>query len=169
MVRNFRNCFLRNYLLQRLYIWHTTFTRNPILLDSISGLLLIHFLLTDLVKFSTLMVNGINYRYRFLRTYLSQSLDIWHTALTRGPISWHPISCLLLNHILFTDIINFSTLMISGKKFFVTSQDHDIWYTNATWPFLSLTHFYVNLVNLQDSERYWWNLNTTVIVKKLTS
>jgi hypothetical protein len=54
----FSNSFLSNYLSQPLDIWHTVLTCGPIQLDSIKGLLLIHFLLTDLVKFSTLMVSG---------------------------------------------------------------------------------------------------------------
>jgi hypothetical protein len=56
--KNFRNNFLSNYLLQPLDIWYTASTHGPILWDSISGLSLIHFLFTDLVKFSTLMLNS---------------------------------------------------------------------------------------------------------------
>jgi hypothetical protein len=81
-----------------------------------------------------------NFRNSFLSNYLSQPLDIWHTALTYNPILWDSISGLLLLHILFTDLVKFSTLMVSGI-FFITSQHHDIWYTNAARPFLSLTHF----------------------------
>jgi hypothetical protein len=53
MVGNFRNSILSNYLSQPLDISHTTLTRVTILWDLILGLLLIHFLFTDLVKFST--------------------------------------------------------------------------------------------------------------------
>jgi hypothetical protein len=47
----------------------------------------------------------------------SKVLDIWHTALTHGPILWDSISSLLLIHFLFTDLVKFSTLMVNGKKF----------------------------------------------------
>jgi hypothetical protein len=45
--------FLSNNLSQPLNIWHAALTCGSILEDSISGLLLIHFLFTELVKFST--------------------------------------------------------------------------------------------------------------------
>jgi hypothetical protein len=57
-VKIFRKRFLNNYLSQPLDIWYTALKCGPIWWDLISGLSLNHFLLTDLVKFSTLMVNG---------------------------------------------------------------------------------------------------------------
>jgi hypothetical protein len=76
--------------------------------DLISGLWLIHFLFADLVKFSTLMVKLVgNFLNSFLSNYLSQPLDIWHTALTCGPIMWDLISGLSLIHFLFADLVKF--------------------------------------------------------------
>jgi hypothetical protein len=50
---------------------------------------------------------GKNFRNSFLSNYLSQPLDIWHTALTRRPISWDSISGLSLIHFLFIDLVKF--------------------------------------------------------------
>jgi hypothetical protein len=61
MVGNFRNSFLSNYWLQPLDSWYTALTCKPILRYLTSGLSLIHFLFTDFVKFTTLMVNGRKY------------------------------------------------------------------------------------------------------------
>jgi hypothetical protein len=74
-----------------------------------------------------------------LSNYLSQPFDIWYTAFTLWPIPWDSISGMSLFHFLFIDLVKFSTLMVNGR----TSQPHDIWYmyTNATRPFLFLTHF----------------------------
>jgi hypothetical protein len=44
---------------------------------------------------------GKNFRYSFLSNYLSQPLDIWHTALTHCPILWDSISGLSHIHFLF--------------------------------------------------------------------
>jgi hypothetical protein len=40
----------------------------------------------------------------FLSNYLWQLLDIWHTALTHGPIPWDWISCLSLIHFLLINL-----------------------------------------------------------------
>jgi hypothetical protein len=39
--------------------------------------------------------------------------------------------------------------MVNGKHFFVTSQPHDIWYKNATRPFLCWSHllFFCSIEN----------------------
>jgi hypothetical protein len=80
--KTFRNSFLSNYLSQPLDIWHTALTRGPILWDPIG-----------------------NFHNNFLSNYLLQPLDIWHTALTRISLTWDFISCLLLIHFLFTDLV----------------------------------------------------------------
>jgi hypothetical protein len=75
--KTFRNSFFSNYQSKPLDIWHTALTHSPILWDLISGLSLFHFLFIDLVKFSTLMVNGRKFfSNSFLSNYLSQPLDI---------------------------------------------------------------------------------------------
>jgi hypothetical protein len=51
-------------------IWHTAFPHAPILWDFISGMSLIHFLFIDLVKFSTLMVNGRKFSEQFSQQLL---------------------------------------------------------------------------------------------------
>jgi hypothetical protein len=113
MEGNFRNSFLSNFLLQPLDIWYTALKHGLILWDLISRLLLIHLLFTNLVKFSTLMVN----RNSFLSNFLSQPLDIWYTALKHGLILWDLISSLSLIYFLFTDLVTFSTLMVNERKF----------------------------------------------------
>jgi hypothetical protein len=81
-------------ILQPLDIWYTVSTRGPIPWDSISGLSLFDFLFTDLVKILDINARSMigKFRNSFLSNYLSQPLDIWHTALTRGPILWDSIS-----------------------------------------------------------------------------
>jgi hypothetical protein len=46
-----------------------------------------------------------NFRNSFFSNYLSQPLDIWHTALTHGPILWDLISGLSLIHFLFIHLV----------------------------------------------------------------
>jgi hypothetical protein len=72
MVGNVHKSFLCNYVSQPLDIQHTALTCGPIIWDSISGMSLIHFLFTDLVKFSTLIVNGRKFCISFLSNNLSQ-------------------------------------------------------------------------------------------------
>jgi hypothetical protein len=57
------------------------------------------------------------FRNSFLSSYLPQSLDIWHTALTCGPIPWDVISGLSLINFLFADLVKFSTFMVNGRDF----------------------------------------------------
>jgi hypothetical protein len=70
--------------------------------------------------------SGENIRYSFLSNYLSQTLDIWHTAVTHDPIPLDSISGVELIHFLIIHLVKFSTLMANGKLFFVTSHPHDI-------------------------------------------
>jgi hypothetical protein len=114
--KTFRNSFLSNYLSQPLDIWHASLTLGPISLDSISGLSLIHFWFIDLVKVSTIMVNGRNFRNSCLSNFISQPLDIWHTALKRGPIPWDSISSMSLIRFLLVYLVKCSTLMVNGRK-----------------------------------------------------
>jgi hypothetical protein len=126
---NFRYSFLCNYLSQPLDIWYTAWAL--IWLDSISGLSLIHF---PFYRLSSILVNGkkFNFHNSFFSNYLSQPLDIRYTALSHGPILWDWISGLSFIHFLFTDFDKFPTLMVSGKKFFLSnflSHPLDIWNT----------------------------------------
>jgi hypothetical protein len=82
-VKTFSWHFSQQLFKKPLHTWHTAFTHGPIPWDSISGLSLIYFLLiTDLVKFSTLMVNGRKFPF-FSATiitaswYLVYSINTW--------------------------------------------------------------------------------------------